>query len=149
MPKHNSKRPDNIERMLREDVFMSLKIDQMNWSSLLATEDEQNHYEVTLQLFYGDSKPLSNKTMIPLIKNKDQLVNGAISWAFLQIPMQALITSDLALCIEVYKVTQKYGDLEPVRILGVTRSYSHAKLLVGYTTVNLTASYLLSNVMAG
>lgn len=40
MPKHNSKRPNDIERMLREDVFMSLKIDHMNWSSLLATEDE-------------------------------------------------------------------------------------------------------------
>ena len=63
--------------------------------------------------------------------------------------MQALITSDLALCIEVYKITMKYGDVEPVRILGVTRSCSPVKILAGWSTINLTATYILSNVMAG
>ena len=63
--------------------------------------------------------------------------------------MQALITSDLALVLEVYKVTLKYGDPEPTRFLGVTKSCSPIKLLVGWSTVNLTASYILSNIMAG
>jgi len=84
MPKHDSKRSNDIEKMLREDVFMNLKIDKMNWSSLLVTDDVQNYYEVTLQLFYGDNKPLSNKTIIPLLKNKDKVVNGGgLSWEFL------------------------------------------------------------------
>ena len=48
MPKHDSKRSNDIEKMLREDVFMNLKIDKMNWSSLLVTDDVQNYYEVTL-----------------------------------------------------------------------------------------------------
>ena len=48
MPKHDKKRTNDIEKMLREDIFLSFKIDQMNWSSLLATEDEKSHYEVTL-----------------------------------------------------------------------------------------------------
>ena len=63
--------------------------------------------------------------------------------------MQALITSDLALCIEVFKVTLKYGDVEPVRCLGITKSCSPVKVLVGWSIINLTASYILSNVMAG
>ena len=83
MPKRDKKQADDFEKMLKEDIFMSLKIDTMNWNSLLATEDEQNHYEVTLQLFYADGRPLSNKTMIPLIKNRDVPVNESLSWAFL------------------------------------------------------------------
>lgn len=40
MPKRDKKLADDFEKMLREDIFMSLKIDSMNWNSLLATEDE-------------------------------------------------------------------------------------------------------------
>ena len=83
MPKHDKKRNNDIEQMLKEDIFFSLKIDRMNWDSLLATEDEKSHFEVTLQLFYGNSLPLSNKTMIPLVRHRDKLANCAISWAFL------------------------------------------------------------------
>ena len=61
--------------------------------------------------------------------------------------MQAFITSDLALVIEVYKVTMKYGDVEPVRCLGYTKSCSPVKLLVGWSSINLAATYALSNVM--
>ena len=63
--------------------------------------------------------------------------------------MQALISSDLALCFEVYKVTMKTGDLEPIRYLGVTKSSTPIKVLVGWTTINLSATYNLSNIMAG
>ena len=48
MRKRDQKRNDDIEKMLREDIFMSLKINQMNWGSLLSTDDVENHYEVTL-----------------------------------------------------------------------------------------------------
>ena len=61
--------------------------------------------------------------------------------------MQAFITSDLALCIEVYKVRMKYGDVEPLRCLGLTRSCSPVKTLEGWSTINLAATYILSNVM--
>lgn len=40
MPKRDKKKADDFEKMLREDIFMSLKIENMNWNSLLATEDE-------------------------------------------------------------------------------------------------------------
>ena len=63
--------------------------------------------------------------------------------------MQALISNDLALCFEVYKVTLKYGDVEPIKFLGTTKSCSPVKLLVGWSTINLTATYILSNMMAG
>ena len=121
----------------------------MNWGILIANEDVDVYYEVTMQLFYGDSKPLSNKTMIPLVRDRANHQNEAISWKFLQIPMQALITSDLALCIEVYKVTLKYGDVEPVRCLDYTKSGSPVKTLEGWSTINLSATYCLSNQMAG
>ena len=52
-------------------------------------------------------------------------------------------------CLEVYKVTNKYGDVEPIRCLGVTKSCSPVKILVGWSTINLTATYMLSNMMAG
>lgn len=68
---------------------------------------------------------------------------------FLQIPMEALITSDVALVFEVYKVSLKYGDPEPMRFLGFTKSCSPVKILVGWSTVNLAATYILSNMMAG
>ena len=86
MPKHDSKSPNNVEKMLREDVFMTLRINSMNFNSLLANEDVDMYYEITLQLFYGDSKPLSNKTMIPLIKSRESQMEP-ISRTFLQIPM--------------------------------------------------------------
>ena len=63
--------------------------------------------------------------------------------------MQALITEDLALIIEVYKVRLKYGDPEPVRCFGVTKSCSHVKTLEGWTSINISGSYLLSSVMVG
>lgn len=63
--------------------------------------------------------------------------------------MQCLITSDLSLVIEVHKVVMKYGDVEPVRCLGVTRSCSPIRTLEGWSTINLGATYALSNVMDG
>ena len=70
MPKHNPKRENNIESLLREDVCFNLSISNMNWSALVANEDVEMHYEVYIQLFYGDSKPLSNRTMIPLVRER-------------------------------------------------------------------------------
>ncbi len=61
--------------------------------------------------------------------------------------MQALITSDLALCFEVYKVQNKYGDVEPVRCLGLTKGCSKVKSLEGWSFINLSATYALSNIM--
>ena len=60
-----------------------------------------------------------------------------------------MITSDLSLCIEVYKVEYKYGDIEPMRFLGVTKSCSPIKTLQGWSTINLFATYALSNVISG
>ena len=149
MPKHNPKRENNIESLLREDVCFNLSISNMNWSALVANEDVEMHYEVYIQLFYGDSKPLSNRTMIPLVRERVAKANESIHWVFLQIPMQALITSDLALCFEVYKVTKKYGDIEPIRCLGETKGCSLVKTLEGWSFINLSATYALSNMMEG
>lgn len=112
-------------------------------------DDKTEHYEVHMQLFYSNGKQLSNKTMIPLLKNKDETTRGPIQWTFLQIPMQALITQNLALLIEVYKVKYKYGDVEPARLLNITKSCSPVKTLEGFSTINLSATYALSNIMGG
>ena len=48
MTKHDTKRENDIEWMLKEDIFMTLKIDQMNWGILIANEDVDVYYEVTL-----------------------------------------------------------------------------------------------------
>ena len=63
--------------------------------------------------------------------------------------MQALISSDLALCFEVYKVTFKTGDFEPISYLCGSKSSTPIKILVGWSTINLTATYNLSNMMTG
>ena len=63
--------------------------------------------------------------------------------------MQALITQNLALVFELYKVEYKYGDVEPVRMLGLEKSCSPVKTLEGYSTINLSATYALSNIMGG
>ncbi len=88
--------------------------------------------------------------MIPLIRDRDSPVpEGGLSWVFMQIPMQALLTRDLALVIEVHKVTNKYGDVEPMRCFDFTKSSSPIKTLEGWSVINLSASYLLSNLMGG
>lgn len=150
MPKSNSKQEDNVEQMLQESIFFTFRILSMNWSSLLASDDVREHYEVTLQLFCSNGKQLSNKTMIPLLRKQKQVHNcDPIQWAFLQIPMQALITENLALVIEVFKVEYKSGDLEPTEQFGASKSSSSVKTLEGFSTINLSATYALSNVMGG
>ena len=57
---------------------MTLRIDNMNWGILIANEDVDVYYEVTMQLFYGDSKPLSNKIMIPLVRDRANHLNEAL-----------------------------------------------------------------------
>ena len=54
---------------------MTLKINTLNWSSLLVNEDVDIHYEVAMQLYYGDNKPLSKKTMVPLARNLEGRAN--------------------------------------------------------------------------
>ena len=150
MSKYDSKRQDNIELLLKEDIFLTFKIPTMNWGSLFVNQDVDMYYEVSMQIFIGDNRPLSNKTMIPLIRDRDSPVpEGGLSWVFMQIPMQALLTRDLALVIEVHKVTNKYGDVEPMRCFDFTKSSSPIKTLEGWSVINLSASYLLSNLMGG
>lgn len=150
MNKHDSKRSDNLELMLKEEIFLKFRITEMNWGSLFVNLDVDEYYEVSLQIFYGDNKPLSNKTMIPLVHNRERPApEGGLSWIFMQIPMEALLTRDLAMVIEVHKVVKKYGDVEPMRCFGITKNISPIKTLEGWSIINLSASYLLSNLMAG
>ena len=135
--------------MLREDLFLTFKISSINWSIFEAHEDIDQHWEISMQIFYGDARPLSNKAMVPLRRDRSKAAWEPLSWMFLQLPMQCLITSDLSLVIEVHKVVMKYGDVEPVRCFNVTRSCSPIRTLEGWSTINLGATYALSNVMDG
>ena len=39
MPKHDRKKPNDVEQMLQEDIFVNFNINSMNWTSLLVNED--------------------------------------------------------------------------------------------------------------
>jgi len=150
MPQYDVNRKDNVELLLSENVFLTLKINKINWNSLLVHEDADMYYEVTLQIFFNNGRPLSQKTMIPLLSNRDEsFKRRSISWIFQQIPMQALIMNDLALVVEVFKVQLKFGDSEPLRCFNVTKNCSQVKTFEGWSTINLSATYIMSNLMAG
>lgn len=48
MSKHDSKRQDNIELLLKEDIFLTFKIPMMNWGSLFVNQDVDMYYEVSM-----------------------------------------------------------------------------------------------------
>ena len=55
--------------MLKEDTFINLRINYMNWAILDASPDKEYYHEITMQLFFENGRPLSNMTMIPLSRN--------------------------------------------------------------------------------
>ena len=139
--------------MLREDIFFNFKINRMDWSNLQPTATTDTHYFVTMQIFHRNGKPLSNKTMIPNVKSDTaEPANEAYSWTFLQINMEALICEDVALCIEVYKVSSALQDTiisanteDFISKLGLYQDKTVVKTMEGWSTINLSASYAFSN----
>ena len=55
--------PEAVKDQLQTDVFLYFRIDSMNWNMI--DNQQTNHNEITLQIFYANGRPLSNIAVVP------------------------------------------------------------------------------------
>ena len=79
----------------------------MNWNMI--DNQQTNHNEITLQIYYANGRPLSNLAVVPFFsKSEHSRDQPPFTYIFLQIPVQALLTSNLALIVKVYNVRKSF-----------------------------------------
>ena len=123
----------------------------MNWNSIVKNDLVSSYYEVTLQVFYANGKPMSNMTMIPVMDKINYVPEQGLSFIFLQVPMQALLTCDLALVLQIYKVTLKpvLDHESAARVFGLEKHRDSLRVLEGWSIINLSQTYTLTNTIGG